>query len=441
MNYIADKLIKESIQDFKASESRARRKHIEKMVNYYMGQNTDKYIAQYFSVDTFREVPLYKINVTKKFIDKLSGVYRNAPRRKVGGIYENPRYEKLLYKKDLKLKHIERMIKLLDVIALNVSFNEETQQINYQPIYYFDAFFDELNPKDPIAVIYPLLSPTDDVSYDGETMFCYLDDEKKVIFDVNGNVLQEIPHSYGVLPFVFPRRVEQIDDFFGKGAIDIVSVNEHVNITMTELQLGLRFQMFGQPYATGVYEDTPIARTGSDTIINLPEGANFGIVSPKANISAVIDSIKFQIEMLAMTNHLSVSFDSNQDRPSSGLALIIKDHDRIEYYKDDIELFRDFEHSLYKLERIIAETNGIYLSDDFSIDFDEPDYPVSLTEQIQKDTWDLDQNLITLPEIMMRYKKDITEADAKLMIERNTTINDTRAENRRDNIEGERPMD
>ena len=225
------------------------------------------------------------------------------------------------------------------------------------------------------------------------------------------------------MPFVFPRRIEQIDDFFGEGAIDVVSVNEHVNITMTELQLGLRFQMFGQPFATGVYEDTPIARTGSDTIINLPEGATFGIVSPSAKIKEVIDSIKFQVEMLAMTNHLSVSFESNQDRPSSGLALIIKDHDRIEYYKDDVELFRDFEHNLYNLERIVAETNNIYFPDEFSVDFDEPDYPVSLSEQIAKDTWDLEKNLTTLPEIMMRYKKDITENDAKVILKKNTEIN------------------
>ena len=393
------------------------------MINYYMGQNTDQYIDQYFSADTFREVPLYKINVTKKFIDKLAGVYRNAPRRKIGGIYDNPRYESLVHKKNLRLKHIERMTRLLDVIALNVSFDEATEKIHYQPIYYFDAYFDQLNPKEPIAVIYPMLQPTDDVSYAENVMFCYFDAERKVIYDSDGNILEEIPHSYGVLPFVFPRRIEQIDDFFGEGAIDVVSVNEHINITMTELQLGLRFQMFGQPFATGVYEDTPIARTGSDTIINLPEGANFGIASPSAKIKEVIDSIKFQVEMLAMTNHRSVSFESNQDRPSSGLALIIKDHDRIEYYKDDIELFRDFEHNLYNLERTIADTNGIYLPDNFSIDFDEPDYPVSLTEQIAKDTWDLEKNLTTLPEIMMRYKKDITMEDAKILMQKNEEIN------------------
>ena len=423
MAYQAEDLIKESIKDFKADQSRRRRLHVEKMINYYMGQNTNQYITNYFSADTFREVPLYNINLTKKFIDKLSGVYRNAPRRKVGGIYDNSRYENLVYKKNLRLKHVERTTRLLDVIALNVSFDEVSQKIDYQPIYYFDAFFDEYNPKEPVAVIYPMLQPTADVSYSEKIRFCYFDNERKVIFDEGGNILQEIPHSYGVLPFVFPRRIEQIDDFFGEGAIDIVSVNEHINITMTELQLGLRFQMFGQPFATGVYEDTPIARTGSDTIINLPEGATFGIVSPSAKIKEVIDSIKFQVEMLAMTNHLSVSFDSNQDRPSSGLALIIKDHDRIEYYKDDIELFRDFEHNLYDLEKIVADTNGIYLPNEFSVDFDEPNYPVSSSEQIAKDTWDLEKNLTTLPEIMMRYKKDVTEDDARLMIQKNEEIN------------------
>ena len=423
MKYLAEDIIKESIKDFKAEQSRKRRHHVEKMINYYMGQNTDQYIDEYFSADTFREVPLYKINVTKKFIDKLAGVYRNAPRRKIGGVYDNPRYESLVHKKNLRLKHIERMTRLLDVIALNVSFDEATEKIHYQPIYYFDAYFDQLNPKEPIAVVYPMLQPTDDVSYADDVMFCYFDAERKVIYDSDGNILEEIPHSYGVLPFVFPRRIEQIDDFFGEGAIDVVSVNEHINITMTELQLGLRFQMFGQPFATGVYEDTPIARTGSDTIINLPEGANFGIASPSAKIKEVIDSIKFQVEMLAMTNHLSVSFDSNQDRPSSGLALIIKDHDRIEYYKDDVELFRDFEHNLYDLERIIADTNGIYLPDDFSIDFNEPNYPVSMQEQIAKDTWDLERNLTTLPEIMMRYKKDITMEDAKDLMQKNLKIN------------------
>ena len=39
-----------------------------------------------------------------------------------------------------------------------------------------------------------------------------------------------------------------------EGASDLVSANEHINITMTEMQLGLRFQMFG-PILTGLVSD------------------------------------------------------------------------------------------------------------------------------------------------------------------------------------------
>ena len=48
---------------------------------------------------------------------------------------------------------------------------------------------------------------------------------------------------------------------------------------MTELQLGLRFQMFGQPFVTGVYSDKGMKRIGSDQKLDLPEGSTFGIGS------------------------------------------------------------------------------------------------------------------------------------------------------------------
>ena len=88
------------------------------------------------------------------------------------------------------------MTRLLDVIALNVSFDEVSQKIDYQPIYYFDAFFDAYNPKEPVAVIYPMLQPTEDVSYSENVMFCYFDHERKIIFNSDVTILQEIPHSY-----------------------------------------------------------------------------------------------------------------------------------------------------------------------------------------------------------------------------------------------------
>ena len=130
--------------------------------------------------------------------------------------------------------------------------------------------------------------------------------------------------------------------------------------------------------------------------------------------------------MLAMSRHMYVTFDSNMARPSSGRALRIKDFEHQEDYKDDIEHWKLFEQDLYKLEKAIASVNGIELPEDMIVDFKEPEYPRALQEQIAKDNWDLQNNLITLEDILKRDRADISMDDATRMIEKNKEINESR---------------
>ena len=60
--------IQESIKDLKLSNHQARRKHIEKMLDYYEGENTVKYIQNRFKSEAFKEVPPLFINFTHRFI-------------------------------------------------------------------------------------------------------------------------------------------------------------------------------------------------------------------------------------------------------------------------------------------------------------------------------------------------------------------------------------
>ena len=82
MSYAED-IIKQSIEDSKLQKSRERRKHIEKLLDYYTGANTWNYIAgskgNYFDSASFNEVPPYQMNLTKKFIDKKSRIYTLSP--------------------------------------------------------------------------------------------------------------------------------------------------------------------------------------------------------------------------------------------------------------------------------------------------------------------------------------------------------------------------
>ena len=422
MNQYSNNLIKQSIKDFISDKSRKRRRYVEKLIDYYTGTNAESYIIDYFSSSSFQEIPRYHMNITRKFIDKMSRIYTAPPERKLKSKSMNKQYSSLTRYKDTRFKHVEKMTNLIGTIATYVHMEEKPDGLclEHRPIYYFDVFFDE-NPYKPTAIVYPMLKSTDSPDYltIDEYDYCYFDENVKVIYDSNGHILEEVEHKLGILPFVFTRDIEQIDDFFAEGASDIVDVNEHLNIIFTEACLGLRFQMFGQPWASGVYDDDPLARMGSDTIINLPQDGKFGIESPQGDLSKVIEFVKFQIEMLAQSRHMYVNFDSNQDRPSSGLALKIKDFDRMEDYHDDIDRWRNYEYDFFYVEKILAASYGIDLGDNLIVDFKEPEYPRSVVEQIQKDEWMLEKGFITDEEILMREKGDISLEEARRILKQN----------------------
>ena len=413
--------IQESVKAEKLAKSKQRRREVEELLNFYTGTNTERYIEGFFSPDIYSDIPIYKMNITRKFIDKMSRVYVPKAMRKFSG-QENPLYNSLTPNKNVRMKHVERMTNLLGTPALRIAWNdlEEKSFFEYQLIYYFDAFFDAFNPYKPKAIVYPVLNPTYDVSFSrNQLQWEYWDDDNHVRYDEDGNIIFEEVNPYGIMPFVFSRDMEQIDDFINEGATDIANVNKHINITMTNLQLGLHYQMVGQPFATGVYADEPIKRVGPDYIINVPEGGTFGIASPQGDLSGVVETIKFQLEMLAQSRHMSINFDSNQDRPSSGIALIIKDFEHMTDYEDDMERYKEIEHDIFKIEKIIASINGVNLKDNFSVEFGEVEYPRTTQEVIAKEEYELEKGFITEEELLQKRKKDITIKQAEKIIGKN----------------------
>ena len=70
-----EQIIQESIRESKLQIEKARRMEIRKLLDYYTGTETDKYIETYFSADAFREIPLYNAKFTRRFVNKLSRIY------------------------------------------------------------------------------------------------------------------------------------------------------------------------------------------------------------------------------------------------------------------------------------------------------------------------------------------------------------------------------
>ena len=403
-------IITESLKKLKIYNHNQREKYVNKLLDYYNGNNTENYISGRFDLEAFREVPPYEANITKKFINKMSRIYTIGADRNV-----NKKYDNLSVLKDAKMKHIERMTRLVGSIAVRIMFvDDEMPHFDYQPIYYFHPFFGS-DPFKPTSICYPLMNYTTDSSNSDKLQYIHWNDKEYVIFDDSGGILEQQSHNYGVLPFAFTHREHQCDSFYVEGANDIVSANEHINITMTEMQLGLRFQMFGQPVVSGADLGNN-QRFGSDVILELPDNANYDIKSPSGDINKVIENVKFQMELVAQNNHLSVQFAQDGGETPSGIALKIKDLESFEDYQDDLALWTQYEHEIYQIERKIARTFNIGLPQGLKLDFNEPEYPMTVQDQIALDNHRLNLGLVNKAELMVEYNKDLTldEANAKL---------------------------
>ena len=415
-----EQLIRDKLTETKLMNSQVKREEIRKFLDYYSGTATESYIKSYFSGDAFSEIPPSVTNFTRKFINKISRIYTLGANRTVGDSTEA--YNALIPTKDVRMKHSERMTRLLGTIANRVFWNDDS--FDYRPIYYFETYFGD-NPFKPEAIIYPLLNKTADLSNTVGLQWGYWDADKYAVLDEDGKVLNESENPYGILPFVFTHREDQIDSFFVEGASDIINCNEQVNIGLTEMNLGMRFNMFGQPWVRGMRSDQQSMRTGSNEILDMGDEGEYHITSPSGNVAEAINNIKFQIELVASNNHLWIQWAESGGEVPSGISLMIKDLERKEDYFDDIALWRLYEKDFYSVERTIAEYNGIMLPEDFGIDFEEVEYPTTIQDQILKDQFNLEQNLITRAKIMVRDNKDLSEEQAQGIIDANRQTNDS----------------
>ena len=409
--YNAEDVIKESLEFLKVHNHKQREHYVNKLLDYYSGNNTAGYISDRFDLDAFREVPPYEANITKKFINKMSRIYTVGADRNVNKVYDD-----LTMLKDTKMKHIERMTRLVGTIAVRVMINEYNDRFffDYQPVYYFHPFFGE-DPFKPVALTYPLMHNTSDATDTTHMEYIHWNAQSYTIFNEDGDILEQKNHNYGMLPFVFTHREHQCDGFYVEGANDIVSANEHINITMTEMQLGLRFQMFGQPIVSGA-DLSSRQRFGSDVILELPADAEYDIKSPAGDIEKVIENVKFQMELVAQNNHLFVQFAQDGGETPSGIALKIKDLERFEDYQDDLALWTLYEYKMFEVEKGIANAFNINLPNELKLDFNEPDYPMTIQDQILFDNHRLQLNLVSPAELMVEYNKDLTleEAEEKI---------------------------
>ena len=80
-------------------------------------------------------------------------------------------------------------------------------------------------------------------------------------------------------------------------------------------------------------------------------------------------------------------------------------------------------YQMYNIERNIAKSRNISLPNKLKLDFNEPDYPMTIQDQILLDNHRLQLNLISEAELLVEYNKDLTIQEAEKKIANNRQKN------------------
>tara|TARA_Y100000401_G_scaffold38325_1_gene28934 strand:+ start:22295 stop:23638 length:1344 start_codon:yes stop_codon:yes gene_type:complete len=394
----AQDIIEESIKQLKWDNQSAMYDLRDEALDYYTYNNTAKYIDQFFSGTLQQEIPIYNVNLTKKLINRISLVYKDAPIRDV----ENDNYYELTSDKDWKMKSFERVHNLLGTIAVHVCWEDD--QIAYHPIMNFCPVMDPYNPLRPIGITYPLNKSTADWRNTEEDLYVYWSAEEHYMFDSTGRKIQvneENINPYGILPFVFIQPNSMVDEFWNEGAMDIALGNKQIDIAMTMLQHHIRTA--GGQYVIEGRVDANNIQLGLNKVVVLDEG-NMTNISSNTSVNDIKEGIEFQLKTIAFNNNLN--FDFGLSGSKSGVALKIENLELLEAREDEVEKWRRAEKQMYKIEReIIQIETGFSLPDQISVDYSEVKFPDFEREREEWD-WKFANGIADKYDYMMAHDPD-----------------------------------
>jgi len=394
----AKDIVEESIRQLKWENQSAMLDLRDEALDYYTFNNTAKYIDQYFSGSLQQEIPIYNVNLTKKLINRISLVYKDAPIRDV----ENDSYYEITQDKDWRMKSFERIHNLLGTVAIHIAW--EDGSFKYNPVMNFVPIMDPYDPLKPIGVTYPLNKATGDWRQTKEDIFVYWSAEEHYMFDSAGSIIkvnEDNVNPYGVLPFVFVQPTHMVDEFWNEGAIDIALGNKQIDLAMTMLQHHIRTA--GGQFVIEGRVDANNIQLGLNKVVVVDEG-NMSNLSTNTDVTSIKTGIEFQLKTIAFNNNLN--FDFGLSGSKSGVALKIENLELLEAREDEVEKWRRSEKEIYDVERQILQVEtGLQLPDQITLDYAEVKFPDYDKEREEWD-WKFKHGLADRYDYLMAHDPD-----------------------------------
>ena len=392
-----------------------RAKDREYLLDYYEGMNMDFYVKRFFGSESLSQVPIFTQNMTRRVCKIRSMTYKRPPKMSV-----DKKYLDFIDTSDLNSsrRQLEQLTFLLGTMAFRSRWDERKQKISYDLIPFFEPIFLP-GERSPVGVMFAienhgssrLEKPWHAIwteERDGVPGMHFLIDQNGNRQSVNSSDI----NPYGVIPVVFTHRYKPMRDWYSEGALDVIRADLSVSVAMTELSLAVRFGAIGIKFITGV-DDASSIEIGVDKILYLPEGSNFGVTAPSGSLTDIIDSTRFMVEATLNNNSIRIKFADQHGNAPSAEALKVQE---IENYDERTaateDTWRPFEKRRFEVDKAIIEAKtNIKIKDDYRVDFLEPDYPMSVDQEINYWNWKFDKGLATPKDWFDYMNPDASEED------------------------------
>jgi hypothetical protein len=441
----------------KADKEKIRIDEQQKQYEYYSGDShqIEKRLVDALEItydpDDIPEMQLQWVNITEKIINQMAVVYSDPAQRAIM-INDKINEDLTEYYLDIIPKNINtcdkeghRLAKLHNTSLPQVKFNGERFEYRVIPSHFYDV-------KHEYGIITEL---SYEKYFDEEWFAVYWTEEEHYRRDAFGNKTPlpdgDGKNPFGVIPYpVF--RLKNSIDFWGEGQSDVVNVNEQINVLLTKLVnsdiiMGTEGTTFGvnlDLHKKGEEEDgVKKIRTGRKHPV-IVDGVRSDMLQPSLqhistdpHIIETRDAIDWYIKLIANFNGLNPNAVLSQVKDTSDFQKLMDAVEQMEVRKDDIEPCRIFEEERFEITKTMnnvlkdtpegREAGLQEIPEDATLKVDFAEVAVQTTPQDKRDDrdWRLANNLITLIDILKEDNPDLTDKEAKKIIQDNKTANST----------------
>lgn len=373
---------------------------------------------------------LVPLNIMAKVINKLAGVYKEAPIRSVSSKDERETEILNLLEDGMSLniimKEANRYFKMNKKALVEIYLDDfGVPSLRVLPAHTYEVFSVNTKKKSiPNMVI-----KIDEVN----ERLIFWSDESYFETDYSGTILKEKMRSmeneegenpFDILPFEFINEsstsVNPIQDD------DLLSVSTAIPVLLTDLLFGLKFQCWAIIWTIGKVGDIPF---NPNSVIEMDFGEDgqrpeINTVKPDLDSDKMLSVIMALVSLILSTKNLqagSITDGITVQNAASGIAKMMDSAESVEDKKDQQAFFYKAEQGIFsKLREMMKvwkqwnELNEVYdfeLPEDFSVNitFQDPRALMTESEQIDTSKKKLEAGLTTLKRELQKLNPDLDD--------------------------------